>query len=288
MATEVQEKKAYGSTDQELGNYLQEIRRYPRLTQEQERELAARCAAGDQEAIRKMVTSNLRLVVAVAREYSGRGVPLMDLIQEGNIGLIVAVRKFDYTLDYRFSTYATKWIRQGITRCLMNHAGLIRVPVHTAERMRKLMSAKASYIQENGQEPEQETLAQVTGIPREKVEKLLQLIPETCSLDAPAGEDGEGTLGQLLPDRSTAQPQESLVQAQLLEAMDKLMGRLDQRQQTILRLHFGMDDGTCHSLEEISGMLGISKERTRQVEHQAFAKLKAMGAEMGLEDFLED
>lgn len=288
MATEVQEKKAYGSTDQELGNYLQEIRRYPRLTQDQERELAARCAAGDQEAIRKMVTSNLRLVVAVAREYSGRGVPLMDLIQEGNIGLIVAVRKFDYTLDYRFSTYATKWIRQGITRCLMNHAGLIRVPVHTAERMRKLMSAKASYIQENGQEPEQETLAQVTGIPREKVEKLLQLIPETCSLDAPAGEDGEGTLGQLLPDRSTAQPQESLVQAQLLEAMDKLMGRLDQRQQTILRLHFGMDDGTCHSLEEISGMLGISKERTRQVEHQAFAKLKAMGAEMGLEDFLED
>lgn len=288
MATEVQEKKAYGSTDQELGNYLREIRRYPRLTQEQERELAARCAAGDQEAIRKMVTSNLRLVVAVAREYSGRGVPLMDLIQEGNIGLIVAVRKFDYTLDYRFSTYATKWIRQGITRCLMNHAGLIRVPVHTAERMRKLMSAKASYIQENGQEPEQETLAQVTGIPREKVEKLLQLIPETCSLDAPAGEDGEGTLGQLLPDRSTAQPQESLVQAQLLEAMDKLMGRLDQRQQTILRLHFGMDDGTCHSLEEISGMLGISKERTRQVEHQAFAKLKAMGAEMGLEDFLED
>lgn len=288
MATEVQEKKSYGSTDQELGNYLREIRRYPRLTQDQERELAARCAAGDQEAIRKMVTSNLRLVVAVAREYSGRGVPLMDLIQEGNIGLIVAARKFDYTLDYRFSTYATKWIRQGITRCLMNHAGLIRVPVHTAERMRKLMSAKASYIQENGQEPEQETLAQVTGIPREKVEKLLQLIPETCSLDAPAGEDGEGTLGQLLPDRSTAQPQESLVQAQLLEAMDSLMGRLDQRQQTILRLHFGMDDGTCHSLEEISGMLGISKERTRQVEHQAFAKLKAMGAEMGLEDFLED
>ena len=288
MATEVLEKKSYGAVDQELGNYLQEIRRYPRLTQEQERELAVRCAAGDQEAIRKMVTSNLRLVVAVAREYSGRGVPLMDLIQEGNIGLIVAARKFDYTLDYRFSTYATKWIRQGITRCLMNHAGLIRVPVHTAERMRKLMSAKASYIQENGQEPEQETLAQVTGIPREKVEKLLQLIPETCSLDAPAGEDGEGTLGQLLPDRSTAQPQESLVQAQLLEAMDSLMGRLDQRQQTILRLHFGMDDGTCHSLEEISGMLGISKERTRQVEHQAFAKLKTMGAEMGLEDFLED
>ena len=288
MATELLEKKNYTNTEENLGSYLQEIRRYPRLTLEQERELAAKCTAGDQEAIWKMVTSNLRLSVAVAREYAGRGVPLMDLIQEGNIGLIVAARKFDYTLDYRFSTYATKWIRQGITRCLMNHAGLIRVPVHTAERMRKLMSAKAAYVQETGHEPEGGVLAEVTGIPAEKVEKLLQLIPETCSLDAPAGEDGESTLGQLLPDKSTTQPQESLVQAQLLEIMDSLMSRLDQRQQTILRLHFGVDDGVSHSLEEISGMLGISKERTRQVERQAFSKLKTMGAELGLEDFLED
>lgn len=274
--------------DDELGVYLREIRQYPLLTQEQERELAEQVAAGDMDAQRKLITANLRLVVSVAREYAGRGVPMMDLIQEGNIGLIVAARKFDYTLDFRFSTYATKWIRQGITRCLMNHAGLIRVPVHTAERMRKLMAAKAVYVQENGQEPSLETLSELTGIPGEKTEKLLQLIPETCSLDAPTGEDGDGSLGQMISDQGTAQPQEALVQAQLLEVMDGLMERLDPRQQTILKLHFGMDDGVCHSLEEIAGTLGISKERTRQVEQQAFGKMKKMGAELGLEDFLED
>lgn len=286
--TEKDQDTRLASLDDELGAYLREIRQYPLLTQEQERELAEQIAAGDMEAQRKLITANLRLVVSVAREYAGRGVPMMDLIQEGNIGLIVAARKFDYTLDFRFSTYATKWIRQGITRCLMNHAGLIRVPVHTAERMRKIMAAKAVYVQENAQEPSLETLSELTGIPGEKTEKLLQLIPETCSLDAPAGEDGDGSLGQMISDQGTAQPQEALVQAQLLEVMDGLMGRLDPRQQTILKLHFGMDDGVCHSLEEIAGTLGISKERTRQVEQQAFGKMKKMGAELGLEDFLED
>ncbi len=274
--------------DDELGLYIQDIRRYPLLTQEEEQAMAERISRGDPEALREMVTANLRLVIAVAREYAGRGVPMMDLIQEGNIGLIVAARKFDHTLDYRFSTYATKWIRQGITRCLMNHAGLIRVPVHTAERMRKLMAAKAAYMQDNGHDPSPQVLSQMTGIPTDKTEKLLQLIPETCSLDAPAGEEGKGTLGQTLPDQRSLQPQESLVQAQLLELLEQLIEQLDPRQQTILRLHFGMDDGVCHSLEEIAGLLDISKERTRQIERQAFDKLKKTGANLGLEDFLED
>ncbi len=275
-------------SEDDFSVYMHQIRQYPLLTQEEERTLAQKIAQGDGEALGQMVTANLRLVVSVAREYAGRGVPMMDLIQEGNIGLIVAARKFDHTLDYRFSTYATKWIRQGITRCLMNHAGLIRVPVHTAERMRKLMAAKASFVQDNGHEPTLGELSQMTAIPQDKTEKLLQLIPEICSLDAPAGEDGKGTLGHTLPDQGSLQPQESLVQAQLLELMEQLMEQLDPRQQTILRMHFGMDDGICHSLEEIAGSLDISKERTRQIERQAFDRLKKMGASMGLEDFLED
>lgn len=265
--------------------FLQDLRQYPRLTPEQERELALRCAQGDPEALAKMVSHNLRLVVSLAREYAGRGVPLMDLIQEGSIGLMVAARKFDPGLDYRFSTYASKWIRQGITRCLMDHAGLIRVPTHTAERMRQLLRLRSAFVQEHGVEPDTEQLSREAGLPRERVEKLLRLIPEVCSLDAPAGD--EETLGQLLPDAARS-PQDILVQTQLLELLDGLVAQLDPRQQTILRLHYGMEDGVCHSLEEISETLGISKERTRQVEKQAFDRIKALGADLGLEDFLEE
>ena len=266
---------------------MQELRRHPLLTAQQEQELGHRVAAGDQEALRTLVTANLRLVVAVAREYGGRGVPMMDLIQEGNIGLIAAARRFDPELDFRFSTYATKWIRQGITRSLMDHAGLIRVPVHTAHKIRRLMTLRGEFVRDRGREPELEELAALAGLTEAKTEKLLRLMPQVCSLDAPVGEE-DGTLGQLLPDRSSHSPMESLVQAQLLELLGSLMEKLEPRQQTILRLHFGMDDGVCRSLEEIAGRLGISKERTRQVEKQAFERLKKMGAHMGLEDFLED
>ncbi len=273
-------------TPPDLTAYMQQIRRYPRLSIEEELQTARLCAEGDGEAMRRLITCNLRLVVAVAREYDGRGVALMDLIQEGNIGLMVAARKFDYRLGFHFSTYATKWIRQGITRCLMKHAGLIRVPVHTAQQMRKLLEAKVAYLQEQGCEPSLETLAELAGIDVIRAKKLLLLIPEVCSLDAPAGEDGETTLGQLLPDQSAHEPLESLIQAQLLELMDQVMGQLNTRQQTILRMHFGMDDGNCHPLEEIAGILGISKERVRQIEQQAFKKMKTLGEDLGLEDFL--
>lgn len=272
--------------EDDVRQYLNEIRQYPRLTVEQERELASRCAAGDEDAIRTMVNSNLRLVVSVAREYSGRGVPLLDLIQEGSIGLLVAARKFDHTLEYRFSTYATKWIRQGVTRCLMNHAGLIRVPLHTAERMRKILGAKHSLLQEYGTEPSVEEIAQRSGIPQDKVEKLLSLMPEVCSLDAPAG-DEDTVLLALMEDVHAPQPQEQLVREELSQTVERLLSMLSERQQQVVRLRFGMTDGVCHSLDEIGKILGISKERARQVEHQAMDNLKKSGAGLGLEDFLE-
>lgn len=273
--------------EDDIRQYLREIRQIPRLTPEEERELARRCAQGDEEAIRKMVNANLRLVVSVAKEYSGRGVPLMDLIQEGSIGLLAAARKFDYTRDLRFSTYATKWIRQGVTRCLLNHAGAIRVPVHTAERMRKVQAAQAVLRQEQGTEPTAEEIAARVDMPREKVAQLLQLSPDVCSLDVPVGDEDKSSFGNLLEDLEAPQPQEELVRKELNNAIDRLLSNLTERQQTILRLHFGMEDGVCHSLEEIGQKLGISKERVRQVEKQAMDKLQALGTSMGLEDFLE-
>lgn len=273
--------------EDDIRQYLREIRQIPRLTPEEERELARRCAQGDEEAIRKMVNANLRLVVSVAKEYSGRGVPLMDLIQEGSIGLLAAARKFDYTRDLRFSTYATKWIRQGVTRCLLNHGGAIRVPVHTAERMRKVQAAQAVLRQEQGTEPTAEEIAARVDMPKEKVAELLQLSPDVCSLDVPVGDEDKSSFGNLIEDLEAPQPQEELVRKELNDAIDRLLSNLTQRQQTILRLHFGMEDGVCHSLEEIGQKLGISKERVRQVEKQAMDKLQAMGTSMGLEDFLE-
>lgn len=286
LLEEKDNEPALSSGDEDVRQYLQEIRRYPLLNQQQELELAQRCARGDEEAICQMVGSNLRLVVSVAREYAGRGVPLLDLIQEGSIGLITAVKKFDYTREFRFSTYATKWIRQGITRALMNHAGQIRVPVHTAEKMRQLNRQRADFLQRQGREPTDGELAQLTGLSETKVRQLTQLTPEVCSLDSPVGEDGDGSLGQSLMDPAP-EPQEEMIRRALQETLDQLMQALNQRQQRIIRLHYGMDDGYCHTLEEIGRELGISKERARQIERDAMEKLRRLGAGMGLEDFLE-
>ena len=273
--------------EDDMSLYLQDIRSFPRLSQEAERELAKRCAEGDEDAIRQMVNSNLRLVVSVAREYAGRGVPLLDLVQEGSIGLLAAAKKFDYTLDYRFSTYATKWIRQGVTRSLYNHGALIRVPVHTAERIRKIEQARTTLMQETGEEPTVAQIAARCDIGEEKVRELLQRAPEVYSLDAPAGDD-DGTLGVLLEDVQSRKPYEELVHEELVQTMERMLVTLNDRQQQILRLHFGMEDGICHSLEEIGGMLDISKERARQIEKQAMDKLHKLGADMGLEDFLNE
>ena len=274
--------------DEDIRRYLHEIRQYPLLSAEQERQLAMDCAAGDMEAIRMMVNSNLRLVVSIAREYVGRGVPLLDLIQEGSIGLLVAAKKFDYTRNTRFSTYATKWIQQGVSRSILNHAGVIRVPMHTMEKMRKLMAARTMLLQQNQQEPTTQELAACTGIDADKVEKLMEQLPRVCSLDAPVGEDDGGNLQLLLEDIQAPQPQEELVRRELKQTMDTLLEQLTPRQQQVLRLRFGMENGICLSLEQIGKHLGISKERTRQIEHQALGKLQKLGADLGLEDFLND
>lgn len=271
--------------EDDVRRYLQEIRQFPLLSIEEERELARRCAEGDKDAIRRMVDCNLRLVVSVARDYVGRGVPMMDLIQEGSIGLLTAAKKFDYTLDYRFSTYATKWIRQGITRCLMNH-GLIRVPVHTGEKIRKLQLTRQALLQDHGREPTMEELAKECTMTVDKVEKLLRLDPEICSLDAPAG-DEDSTLALFLENTHAEQPFEALVREELSNLLAALLATLSDRQQQVLRLRFGMEDGVCYSLDQVGKMLGISKERARQIEKQAIERLQKNGSAMGLEDFLE-
>lgn len=280
------EAEVLSTGGEDVRQYLSEIRRFPVLTAQEERENAMLCAAGDADAIRRMVSSNLRLVVSVAREYAGRGVPLLDLIQEGSIGLIAAARKFDYTRELRFSTYATKWIRQRMGLCLHEHGGVIRVPAYTAERLRKLAAETAAFRAEEGREPTPAELAERTGWTTEKVQELLTLAPEVTSLDIPVGERGEDTIGTLLPGAESLEPQAELIRRELKDLLDSLMAELTDRQRTVLRLRFGMDDGISRSLEQVAKELSISKERVRQLERQAMDNLQRMGAGSGLEDFL--
>ncbi len=272
--------------DSAMEQYLREIRAIPLLTAQQERTLAVDCARGDENAIRTMVSANLRLVVSIAREYAGRGVPMLDLIQEGSIGLLEAAKRFDPQLEYRFSTYAAKWIRSSIRRCCLTHGDLVHVPLHTAEKMRKLLAVKNALQQELGREATLSEIAQRSGIPEDKAKQLLERLPEICSLDAPVGEE-EDVLQQLLRDAHAPQPQEELVREEMKRTMDKLLDMLTPRQRQVLRLRFGMEDGVCHTVEQIGVVLGVSKERARQIEHQARQKLQTLGADFGLEDFLE-
>ncbi len=268
-----------GAVAREEEQYLSEIRSIPRLSQEEELSLARRCAQGDEEAVRCMVSANLRLVASIAREYTGRGVSLLDLIQEGSIGLLAAAKKFDHSLNFRFSTYATKWIRQGITKCLANQASPIRVPAYTAQRVNRLGVASRELSVALGREPTVEELAHATDMTVDKVRQYLAITPQTCSL--------EDAFDELLEDTLTPQPQQELVCRELKKTLEGLLSQLTQRQQQVLRLRFGMEDGVCHAHESVGERLGISKERSRQLERQGIAKLHKLGIELGLEDFLE-
>ena len=273
--------------EDDISRYVDEIRQYPLLTQQQERQLAMECAKGNPDAIRTMVNSNLRLVVSIAREYAGRGVPLMDLIQEGSIGLLAATRKFDHTMQCRFSTYATKWIRQGVNRCVQNHANLIRVPLHTQERIRKVLQARAMLYQQQSAEPDAVQIGRETGFSEERVKYLLSLVPEVCSLDASVGQQDNDTLQMFLEDMQAPQPQEELVRQELKNIMETLLEKLPERYARVLKLRFGLEDSRCYTFEQIGAQLGVSKERARQLQHQAMDRMQKMGESLGLEDFLE-
>lgn len=271
--------------EDDVSQYLHDIRRYPVLTPEREQELAMGCAKGDTDAICEMVNSNLRLVVSVARKYTGRGVPLLDLIQEGSIGLLAAAKKFDYTKDCRFSTYATKWIEQGVNRCVMNHGEIIRVPLYTQQQVRKVIAAQQQLRQQQ-REPDIRQIAEISGFTEEKVNKLLQLVPEVCSLEASVGENGNSEMKTLLEDVQAPHPHDALVRSELQKTLSGLLDKLAPRQAFVLKMRFGMEDGLCHSLGEIGKALGVSKERARQIERQGIDELQRLANEMGLEDFL--
>jgi RNA polymerase primary sigma factor len=271
--------------EEDVRRLLEDIHSIPLLTEQQERELAVRCAGGDEAAIDQMVSANMRLVVAIARRYYNGNVPLQDLIQEGAIGLMTAAKKFDYARGYRFSTYASKWIRQGVIRCAVSNSSTMRIPVHMAASIRKVTQIQSRLRQTLDREPTLEEIGAECDLTADKVSQLLQLQPELISLDAPAGETD--AIGTLVEDVRSPQPLQTLVSQELLEGIEAIMSKLTERQQRILRLHFGMEDGKCHSLEEIGNLLGISKERARQIEQQAMRKLRSLGKDMGLEDFLE-
>lgn len=286
--TQLAEKNYGAEVQDDFDQYMKEVRSHPLLTQEEELALAKRCAKGDKNAIRTMINSNLRLVVSIAWKYNGRGASLMDLIQEGSIGLVKAAEKYDHTKGARFSSYASQWIQQSIARYLLNNAGSIHIPRQKMEQIRKIMAASAT-IKQEGMEMDPQEISVRTGIPEETVAELLELLPTYVPLGAPAGGDADhDPLETLIEDTEASKPQEELVRTELKNTLETLLSKLDERQQQILRLHYGLPDGNEHSLSDIGKILGVSKERARQLEQQAFQKLRASGADLGLEEFLDD
>ena len=268
--------------------YLKEIGKIALLTSEQEFEYSVRAANGDEEAKRILAESNLRLVVSIAKRYVGRGLLFLDLIQEGNIGLMKAVEKFDYDKGFKFSTYATWWIRQAITRALADQARTIRVPVHMVETINKMARIQRQMTLELNREPSEEEIAKKMGITVEKVREVMKISQDPVSLETPIGEEDDSHLGDFVPDESNMSPEEYATNEILKEEIQSVLETLQEREQEVLELRFGLKDGTCHTLEEVGKKFNVTRERIRQIEAKALRKLRHPSRAKKLKDFMID
>lgn len=267
--------------------YLKEIGRVPLLSAAEEIELAKRIEAGDEEAKRRLAEANLRLVVSIAKRYVGRGMLFLDLIQEGNLGLIKAVEKFDYRKGYKFSTYATWWIRQAITRAIADQARTIRIPVHMVETINKLIRISRQLLQELGREPTAEEIAAEMDMTPEKVREIQKIAQEPVSLETPIGEEDDSHLGDFIPDDEAPAPADAAAYELLKEQLEDVLDTLTEREENVLRLRFGLDDGRTRTLEEVGKVFGVTRERIRQIEAKALRKLRHPSRSKRLKDFLE-
>ncbi len=267
--------------------YLKEIGRVPLLSAEEEIELAKRIEQGDEEAKRRLAEANLRLVVSIAKRYVGRGMLFLDLIQEGNMGLIKAVEKFDYEKGYKFSTYATWWIRQAITRAIADQARTIRIPVHMVETINKLIRVQRQLLQDYGREPSPEEVAAEMELTPEKVREILKIAQEPVSLETPIGEEDDSHLGDFIEDQEALAPSDAAAYELLKEQLEDVLDTLTDREENVLRLRFGLDDGRTRTLEEVGKVFGVTRERIRQIEAKALRKLRHPSRSKRLKDFLE-
>lgn len=268
--------------------YLKEIGRINLLTSEEEYEYALQVEEGNEDAKRILAESNLRLVVSIAKRYVGRGMAFLDLIQEGNIGLMKAVEKFNPSKGYKFSTYATWWIRQAITRAIADQARTIRVPVHMVETINKLARVQRQLTQELNREPSEKELAEKLGITEEKVREVMKISQEPVSLETPIGEEDDSHLGDFVPDERMMSPEEYATAELLKEELSGVLETLTEREEKVLRLRFGLDDGQCRTLEEVGQIFGVTRERIRQIEAKALRKMKHPSRSKRLKDFLTD
>ncbi|MGB4660473.1 MAG: RNA polymerase sigma factor RpoD [Mobilitalea sp.] len=267
--------------------YLKEIGKVPLLNGDEEIELARRMEDGDDYAKKRLAEANLRLVVSIAKRYVGRGMLFLDLIQEGNLGLIKAVEKFDYRKGYKFSTYATWWIRQAITRAIADQARTIRIPVHMVETINKLTRVQRQLLQELGREPTPEEISVLMGIPAERVREIQKISQEPVSLETPIGEEEDSHLGDFIQDDNVPVPADAAAFALLKEQLVEVLGTLTEREQKVLRLRFGLDDGRARTLEEVGKEFNVTRERIRQIEAKALRKLRHPSRSRKLKDFLE-